>query len=68
MRSEKQTRILEVLHTSKKMFPARSFSVRGPEYWNSLPEDIIRIEDYGKFKENLKMHLYVKVQNMMYLF
>ena len=58
MRSEKQTRILEVLHTSKKTFAAGSFSVKGIEYWNSLPEEIRRIEDYDKFKGNLKTHLY----------
>ena len=45
MRSEKQIRIVEVLHTSKKMFGARSFSVKGPEYWNSLTEEIRRIKD-----------------------
>ena len=32
MRSEKQSRILDVLHTLKKMFAARSFSIKGPEY------------------------------------
>ena len=58
MRSEKQTRILEVQHTSKKTFAARSFSVKGPGYWNSLPEEIRRIEDYNKFKGNLKTHVY----------
>ena len=57
MRSENQTTILEVLHTSKKTFAVRSFSVKGTKYWNSLPEEI-RIEDYDKFKGNLKMHLY----------
>ena len=58
MRLEKQTRILEVVHTSKKMFAAWSFSVKEPEYWNNLPEEIRRIEDYNKFKINLKIHLY----------
>ena len=42
MRSGKQTRILEVLHTSKKMSAVRSFSVKGPEYWNSSPKEIRR--------------------------
>ena len=57
MRLKKQPRILEVWHTSKKTFGARSFSVKGPEYWNSLPEEI-RIEDYDKFRGNLKRNLY----------
>ena len=34
MTPEKQTRILDILHTSKKTFVAKSFSVKGPEYWN----------------------------------
>ena len=52
MRSDKQTRILEISCATKKTHAARSFSVEGPEQWNRLPDDIRIIEDYKHSKAN----------------
>ena len=60
MRSDKETRILEIPCATKKTHAARSFSLEGPEQLNRLPDDLRRIEDCKKFKSKLKMHLYKK--------
>ena len=60
MRSNKQTRILEIPCTTKKTDAARSFSVEGQEQWSRLSDDIRRIEDYKKLKNKLKTHLHKK--------
>ena len=61
MRLDKQTRILEIPHTTKKTHAARSFNVEGPEQWDRLPNNIRIIEDYKNLKSKLKMHLYKKL-------
>ena len=57
LRSEKDTTRLLVPHTSKKTFASWSFSVLGPKLWNDLPQDIRRIDNYARFKKELKTDL-----------
>ncbi len=38
--------------------PAVCFSVNGPKLWNILPDKIRSINDYRKFKRNLKTWLF----------
>ena len=49
---------LNVPYTRKKTFASRSFSVYGPELWNSLPEHLRVIEDFKCFKKGLKTVLF----------
>ena len=54
LRSEQETRQLEVCRSTRHTFAARSFRVRGPTLWNQLPEHIKKIEYYLTFKKHLK--------------
>ena len=38
-------------------FAERSFSIAGPQIWNSLPKSIRNRNSVGSFKYNLKKHL-----------
>ena len=49
---------LNVPRTKKKTFAARSFSVFGPELWNSLPPLLRAIDDFKVFKKDLKTFLF----------
>ena len=40
MRSATKSALLEILHTTRKMFASRSLSVIGPEIWNDLPDNL----------------------------
>ena len=51
-------RILEIPKTKKKTFASRSFSVYGPELWNSLPPSLRAVQDFKSFKRDLKTHLF----------
>ena len=44
--------------TSKKTFASRSFSVYGPELWNSLSPSLKAINDFKVFKKDLKTFLF----------
>ena len=56
--SEKDNTRLLVPKTSNKTFAARSFSVLGPTLWNTLPQDLRKIDNYSSFKKNLKTYLF----------
>lgn len=47
-----------VPNTKCKKFGDRAFSVAGPKQWNELPYRIREIEDFQKFKKELKTHLF----------
>ena len=38
----------------------RSVSVRGPKFWNTLPEDIKECNNFPCFKKKLKSYLFIK--------
>ena len=38
----------------------RSVSVRGPKFWNTLPEDIKECNNFSCFKKKLKSYLFIK--------
>ena len=63
LRSQDDTTRL-VPKTSKKTFAARSFSVLGPELWNKLPSTIREIDNYARFKKELKTHLFKIAYNL----
>ena len=46
--------------TKMKMFPARLFSVKGPELWNALPYCNKAIDNFNMFKRNLEIYLFRK--------
>ena len=46
----------EVPFNRKRTQGDRSFSFRGPSYWNKLPNYIKEAENLGKFKKLLKAH------------
>ena len=52
--------LLEVPKTKLKTFAARSFSVKGPELWNKLPEDLRLSQSIAVFKSSLKTYLFDK--------
>ena len=54
---------LEVPKTGKKTFAARSFSVYGPELWNSLSPKLRAIEDFKVFKKDLKTFMFRRAFN-----
>ena len=58
LQSQQSTNRLLVPHSSKKSFAARSFSVLGPQLWNSLLDPLRRIDKYAKFIKDLKTHLF----------
>ena len=58
LRSEEDTTRLLVPKTSRKIFAACSFSVLGPELWNTLPRKLHKIDNYATFKKELKNHLF----------
>ena len=64
LRSQQSTNRLLVPQTSKKTFAARSFSVLGPQLWNGLPDKIRKIDNYSKFKKDLKTHLFKTIYNL----
>jgi hypothetical protein len=49
---------LAVPHTKYKTFASRSFSVIGPQLWNSLPVPIRQSETLPEFQRLLKRHLF----------
>ena len=51
-------KLLKVPTTTRKPFADRSFSVKGPGLWNSLPDNIHTITSYTTFKKQLKTHLF----------
>ena len=64
LQSQHDTTRLLVPKTSKKTFAARSFSVLGPELWNKLPSTIREIDNYARFKKELKTHLFKIAYNL----
>ena len=54
-------RELNVPNTKKKTFASRSFSVYGPELWNSLPNYLRDITEYKAFKKSLKTFLFRRI-------
>ena len=61
LRSQKSTsNKLIVPYTKLKTFAAGSFSVKSPELWNELSEDITCTVDIVQFKKKLKTYLFNK--------
>ena len=58
MRSATESSLLDIPHTTRKMFAARSSSVIGPEIWNNLPDKLRKLNNYSVFKKDLKTHLF----------
>ena len=58
LRSSSKDFILNVPYTKYKTFASRSFSVKGPQLWNSLPNDLRISNSYESFKCKLKTHLF----------
>ena len=50
--------LLKVPTTTRKTFADRSFSVKEPKLWNSLPDNIHTITSSTTFKKQLKTHLF----------
>ena len=49
---------LEIPRVTRKTFAARSFSVRGPSIWNTLPTELRQSKSEEIFKANLKTFLF----------
>ena len=62
--SQGDTTRLLVPWTSKKTFAACSFSVLGSQLWNTLPQNARKIDNYAKFKKELKTHLFKLAHNL----
>ena len=60
MRSNSQYMRLLIPKTTKKTFAARSFSVKGAELWNNLPNSVKISSSVNDFKAKLKMFLFTK--------
>ena len=61
MRSNSQyMRLLIPTKTTKKTFAARSFSVKGAELWNNLPNSVKISSSVNDFKAKLKTFLFTK--------
>ena len=58
MRSATKSSLLEILHTTKKMFAARSVNVIAPEIWNNLQDKLRKLDKYSVFKKDFKTHLF----------
>ena len=58
LRSQKLSHLLVIPRTKYKAFAARSFSTSAPTLWNSLPDEVRRIDSFLKFKSQLKTHLF----------
>ena len=58
MRKATKSILLEILHTMRKTFAAKSFSVIGPEIWNSLLDKCRKLDNYSVFKKDFKTHLF----------
>ena len=58
LRSEEDTTRLLVPWTSRKTFAMCSFSILGLQLWNSLPQQLHKIDNYAKFKKELKTYLF----------
>ena len=56
--SADQATKLVVPFNKKKTFGDRSFSTRGPQLWNALPENLRSIDDFDKFKASLKTYFF----------
>jgi hypothetical protein len=61
---------LVVPRTKYQTFVARSFSVAGPRYWNSIPESIRSLKTVDNSKVNLRrtysnVHTSKKLQNII---
>ena len=60
MRSNSQYMRLLIPKTTKKTFAARSFSVKGAELWNNLPNSVKISSSVNDFKAKLKTFLFTK--------
>ena len=60
MRLNSQYMKLLIPKTTKKMFAARSFSVKGAKLWNNLPNLVKISSSVDDFKAKLKMFLFAK--------
>ena len=58
MRLATKSGLLEICHTTVKMFAARSFSVIGPEIWKYLPDKLRKLDNCSVFKKDLKTCLF----------
>ena len=58
LRSSADGLLLEVPKTKRKTLAERSFSVKGPQIWNSLPYTIRDCDSIELFKKKLKTHLF----------
>ena len=55
---ENKKDVLAVPNTRNHTFASRSFSIYGPNLWNSFPDRIREVINFGKFKTKLKTHLF----------
>ena len=60
MRLNSQYMRLLIPKTTKKTFAARSFSVKGAELWNNLPNSVKISSSVNDFKAKLKTYLFTK--------
>ena len=58
LRSENKKALLAVPHMRKHTFASRSFSIYGPNLWNSLPNRIRGEIIFEEFKKKLKTHFF----------
>ena len=59
LRSENKKNFLAVPHTRKHTFASRSFSIYGPNLWNSLADrirEVINLEKLKKESQNTCFH------------
>ena len=65
LRSESNYRFLQVPRMKLKTFVARSFRVAGPALWNSIPDELRRINDPKVFRKSIKTFLFKKAFNLL---
>ena len=63
LQSNSKYKCLHVPRTTRKTLAARSFSVKGPEFWNCIPANIRKQKTVDSFKSNLKTYLFNKYLN-----
>ena len=66
MRLNSQYMRLLIPKTTKEMFAARSFSVKGAELWNNLPNSVKISSSVNDFKAKLKTFLFTKAYTDSY--
>ena len=60
LRSDSNYKVLHVPHVRKATFAMRALSVKGPQIWNELENDVKKQPSLGSFKAKLKSAMFKK--------